>query len=62
MGMAQQKSEPEDQASEVVTGGGEDGVVGIALTEPEIVAAHAVFGFEMDDDGLDGGPAAAIRA
>jgi hypothetical protein len=26
--------------------------------EPEIVAAHAVLGLEMADDGLDGGPAA----
>ena len=28
------------------------------LAEPEIVAAHAVLGLEMADDGLDGGPAA----
>jgi len=30
----------------------------VAATEPEIVTAHAVLGFEMADDGLDGGPAA----
>jgi hypothetical protein len=40
-----------------VIGGGKDGIVGIALTEPGILAAHAVLGFEMADDGLDGGPA-----
>jgi hypothetical protein len=36
--LAQQKPEPADQAAEVVTGGGKDGIVGAALTEPEIVA------------------------
>ena len=56
--MAQQKPEPSDQAAEVVADGGEDGVVGIAASEPEIVSAHAVFGFEMANDGLDGGSAA----
>ena len=44
--------------AEVVAGGGEDGVDGVARAEPEIVAAHAVLGFEMADDGLDGGAAA----
>ena len=56
--MGQQKPEPADEAAEVVAGGGEDGVDGVAATEPEIVAAHAVLGLEMADDGLDGGPAA----
>src|SRR3979411_2163209 len=56
--MAQQKPEPADQAAEVVAGGGEDGVGSVAPTGPEIVAAHAVLGFEMADDGFDGGPAA----
>ena len=56
--MAPQKAEPPDEAAEVVAGGGEDGIVGIAVSEPEIIAAHAVLGFEMADDGLDGGPAA----
>lgn len=36
----------------------EGGVAGIASMEPEIVAAYAMLGFEMADDGLDGGPAA----
>ena len=56
--LAQQKPEPADEAAEVVAGGGEDGVGGVAAGEPEIVAAHAVLGLEMADDGLDGGPAA----
>ena len=56
--MRQQNPEPSDQAAEVVAGGGEDGVGNVAPTVPEIVAAHAVLGFEMTDDGLDGRPAA----
>ncbi|SIO37344.1 hypothetical protein SAMN05443247_04553 [Bradyrhizobium erythrophlei] len=56
--LAQQNPEPADRAAEVVADGGEDGVIGVAAPEPEIVAAHAVLGFEMADDGLDGGPAA----
>jgi hypothetical protein len=56
--LAQQVPEPLDEAAEVVAGGGEDGVVGVAVPEPEIVAAHAVLGFEMADDGLHGGPSA----
>jgi hypothetical protein len=54
----QQEPEPADEAAEVVAGGGEDGVGGITAREPEIVAGHAMLGFEMADDGLDGGPAA----
>src|SRR3981081_1499310 len=56
--LEQQEAEPADQAAEVVAGSGEDGVGGVAATEPEIVAAHAMLGFEMADDGLDSGPAA----
>ena len=52
--LAQQKPEPSDQAAEVVADGGEDGVGSIAPTVPQIVAAHAVLGFEMTDHGLDG--------
>ena len=47
-----------DGQHQVVAGGGKDRVVGIAATESEIVATHAVLGFEMADNGLDGGPAA----
>ena len=56
--MPQQEPEPADQAAEVLADGGEDGVVGTALTVPEIVAVSTVLGLEMADDGLDGGPAA----
>jgi hypothetical protein len=49
-----------DEATEVVAGGGENSVIGVAPTEPEIVAAHSVLGFEMADNGLDGGPAAQL--
>ena len=51
----QQKPEPAEEEAEVVAGRGENGVDGVALAVPEIVAAHAVLGFEMTDDGLDGG-------
>ena len=54
----QQKAEPADEAAEVVAGGSEDGVGGVALAEPEIIAAHAVLSLEMADDGLDSGPSA----
>jgi len=56
--LAQQETEPSDEAAEVVASGGEDGVAGVALPVPEIVAAHTVLGLEMADDGLDGGSAA----
>jgi len=49
--LAQQKAEPADQAAEVVAGGGENGVGSVAPTVREIVAAHAVLGFEMADHG-----------
>ena len=56
----QQERQPPDEAAEVVTGGGEDGIDGIALAVPEIVAANAMFGFEMADDRLDGGAPAQL--
>jgi hypothetical protein len=56
--LAQQDAERADEAAEVGAGGGEDGVGCVAATEPGIIAAHAVLGFEMADDGLDGRPAA----
>src|SRR5712664_568055 len=51
---AQQNPEPLDEAAEVVAGGGEDGVVKVAISVSEIVAAHSVLVLEMADDGLDG--------
>jgi hypothetical protein len=58
--LAQQELHPSDEAAEVVAGGGENSVGGVTLTMPEVVAAHSVFGFEMADDRLDGGPAAQL--
>ena len=51
---AQQNPEPLDEAAEVVAGGGEDGVVEVAIAVGEIVAAHSVLVLEMADDWLDG--------
>lgn len=58
--MPQQNAEPVDQAAEVVAGGGEDGMGCITVPELQIVSAHATLGFEVTDDGFDGGPA--VRA
>jgi hypothetical protein len=51
--LAQQKAQPSEETPEVVAGGGEDGVSGIAGAVPEVIAAHSMFGLEMADDGLD---------
>jgi len=40
---------------EVITGGGQHGVNGIAGMVCEIIAAHAVLGLEMTDHWFDGG-------
>jgi len=56
--LAQQELQPAEETPEVVAGGGKDGIGGVALTVPEIIAAHPVFGFEMADDRLDGRAAA----
>lgn len=53
----QQKPQPSDKASEVVSGGGEHGIDGVACGVGEIVAAHAMVVLEMADDRLDGGAA-----
>jgi hypothetical protein len=50
-----EKREPGEQAPEVVSGGGENGVGGVALCVGEEVAAHSVVGLQMADDRLDGG-------
>ena len=51
---APQNPEPLDEAAEVVTGGGKDGVVEVAMAVGEIIAAHSMLVLEMADDGLDG--------
>ena len=52
---AQESPQPGQDASEVVTDSGEDGVGGIAGTTFEIAAAEVTFGFHVADHRLDGG-------
>jgi hypothetical protein len=60
-GLVRQEPEPSNEAAEVVAGGYENGVGNVAVMELKIVAAHAVFGLEIADDGFDGG-SATLRA
>ena len=55
---AQKDRQPGQQSAEVIAGGGEDGVGGVAGGVGEVVATHAVLGLEMADAGLDRGAAA----
>ena len=48
-----QESQPFEQASEVVSGGGEDGVGGVAVGSGEVISAHAVLGLGVSDDRFD---------
>ncbi|OBQ84890.1 hypothetical protein A9K71_21275 [Mesorhizobium sp. WSM3873] len=48
--------QPPEQEGEVVAGGGQDGVEGVALLAGEVVAAHSVFALDVADDGLDRRP------
>jgi hypothetical protein len=57
---AQKDRQPGEQSPEVVAGGGEDGVGGVAGPVSEVVAAHPVLGFEMADAGLDRRAAAQV--
>jgi hypothetical protein len=45
-----QKCQPFDDAAEVVAGGGEDGVGGVALGPGEVVSAHAMLGLGVSDN------------
>jgi hypothetical protein len=51
----QQKPQPREEAAEVVAGGGEHGVDGVAACVGEVIAAYAVMFLEMADDGLNAG-------
>ena len=53
--LSSKKSQPGNEATEVVTGCGEDGVVGVAVASGETVAADSALLLGMADDGLDGG-------
>ena len=55
-------SQPAQEKAKVVACGGEDSIYAVALRSLEIVTAHAVLGFEMADDGLDGGSALHLAA
>ncbi len=58
--LSAQKPEPEEQESEILPGGGQDGVDGVALAVCEVVSAHSMLGFEVSDDRLDGGAASEL--
>src|SRR6516162_8585178 len=55
MASQQQRPETSEEAAEVVAGGGEHGVDGVAAGVGKVIAAHAVMFLEMADDGLNGG-------
>jgi hypothetical protein len=46
----QQKSQPFEWATEVVAGGGEDGVGGVAVGPGEVVSAHPMLGIGVTDE------------
>ena len=52
---AQKPFQPAQEEGEVVAGGGEHGIDAVALAPFEIIASHAVLGFDMADDRLDCG-------
>jgi len=52
---AQKLAQPAQEQTEVVAGGGEHGVDAVAVAALEVIATHAVLGFEMADDRLDRG-------
>lgn len=49
--------EPVEQEREVLTGGGQNGIDGVALLPGEVVEVHMVFGLDMADDGISRGAA-----
>jgi hypothetical protein len=50
----QQELQPSKQEMEVIAGGGQHGVNGIAGMVCKIIAAHAMFGLKMTDHRFDG--------
>ena len=59
---AQKPPQPAQEKGEVVAGGGEHGVGTVAVAAFEIIAAHAVLGFEMADNRFDRGAALHLAA
>ena len=49
-----EKGDPGDQEAEVIAGGCEQYVGGVAGAAFEVVTVHAVIGFKMIDDRFDG--------
>ena len=54
---AQEKPQPGEEEAEVVAGGGEDGVDGIALGSSQIIALHAMLILDVADERFDCGAA-----
>lgn len=52
--MGAKKRHPVEQEAEVVSGGGEDGIDGVAGGVGEIVSLHPVPALQVADDGFDG--------
>lgn len=48
----QKLPEPVEQQRDVVAGGGQDGVDGVALLAGEVVAVHPVFGLDVADGSI----------
>ena len=53
---AQKGLEPSDEAAEIVTGGGHDGIGAVVLAALELVAVNAVLGLEVSYCRFDCGP------
>ncbi len=58
---AQKPRQPAQEEAEVIVDGGEHGIAAVAVAPLEIIAAHAVLGFGVADDRLDGGAALSSR-
>jgi hypothetical protein len=56
----QKNPQPCEDASEVVSDGGEDGIGGVSGTTFEIAATEVTFSLEVADHGLDGGAASQL--
>jgi hypothetical protein len=50
-----QKPQPVQEEAEVISDGGEDGVIGVACPVGQVASSHSVVGLEMNDDRFDGG-------
>jgi len=53
--LAQKSPQPFEDQSEVVAGGGEDGIGMVAVSSFEVIAVEVAIGLGVADDRLDGG-------